>query len=750
MTLAVETADTSSVAAGGATFALGWSCAASSEVVVTVTPVGEEDPVTKVEGVDYDVVGTLLGGGAEVVFRAGFEPDVGDTVRRYRDTPLEQPDTYGSLGTFDPAKVMRSFDRTIRALQELRRDLGSGGGGGSSGGGMAWADIIGKPTFGALALLDAVAWAAVTGKPAFGALALLDTINNALWSGADLAVTNGGTGASSASAARTNLGLVIGTDVQAQNTVLALLAGIAPANGKIIEFTGAGSLHLVNTPTSIPLDLSTTTLQPAAGAEIQAASLHLNRQLTLLKFIPYALHEDILDHTSTTDVAAYIQEAMDEIEARGGGQVTVEDGLYRIATNIYVPSRLKLMGMGARSIIKSLSGSWAASGKMATGSGNAYCGDGSYRFCMFANKNMDASSLTDEDIILEDVTLDHDGVSYGAGHNWVMRMVDRPQRRFARFLNGGSACPSIATRDSLTLGCHAYNMGGSYFDHWDGFGFAKVIGCTGRNPAGRGIQQGIQFTGMGGYAEARDSLTALSMGNQIYGVRGTGYGPGNLAAALIANGLGAGSSVSSFKSVGDYIEDADIGLVLSGVGGAHECDGLTLKNVTTAPVVIQTDAGTPSNCKIGSIHFIGCTHVGGVAGLVQVEGGSNHSIRGLTIDGGTYSRQVWLGGSVSTTTVHPVDGASGSVTGVDDFGSGNLVRSYGVSGGPYLALSGGTVSGGVSVVGALTAGAASDILLTGRQYNVTNPFYTAGDGADSLGAMVNQMRTALGNLGLIG
>lgn len=55
----------------------------------------------------------------------------------------------------------------------------------------------------------------------------------------DLAVTDGGTGASSAADARTNLGLVIGTNVQAYNADLQALSGLGSAG--LVSRTGSGT-----------------------------------------------------------------------------------------------------------------------------------------------------------------------------------------------------------------------------------------------------------------------------------------------------------------------------------------------------------------------------------------------------------------------------------------------------------------------------------------------------------------------------
>lgn len=145
-----------------------------------------------------------------------------------------------------------------------------------SGGGLVWdiaagvvstSELGGDITTAGKDLLTDADAAAQRSTLGLGALATADTIDNANWSGADLEITNGGTGASSAPAARSNLGASVVGDA------VFIAANAAAARSAIGAGTGDGSVTSVGAGTGLTggpitstgsLALSDTTVAPGS------------------------------------------------------------------------------------------------------------------------------------------------------------------------------------------------------------------------------------------------------------------------------------------------------------------------------------------------------------------------------------------------------------------------------------------------------------------------------------------------------
>ena len=176
-------------------------------------------------------------------------------------------------------------------------------------------------------------------------LTTVGTVGTGAWEATDVAVAHGGTGASTASAARTNLGVAIGSNVQAYDAGLASIAGLTTAADKMIYTSGSDTYAVADLSSfarTILDDADAAAVRTTIGAQASDAGLASIAGLTTAA--DKMIYTSGSDTYAVTDLSSFARTILDDADAAA------------VRTTIGAQAAGSYAALGANSDITSLTG----------------------------------------------------------------------------------------------------------------------------------------------------------------------------------------------------------------------------------------------------------------------------------------------------------------------------------------------------------------------------------------------------------
>jgi hypothetical protein len=170
--------------------------------------------------------------------------------------PTVNKSTATDLGNTNPSDILFPSQKAVKTYVDLQ----------SANAGVA-----------DLSITNAKLAGSITASKLIGTdITTVGTITSGVWSGTTIALNKGGTGATTAADARTNLGLVIGTNVMAANSITTLTGDVAGSGNGSFATTvntvgGVSSATIAGLPTSVSANTASITAETTRATNAESA-----------------------------------------------------------------------------------------------------------------------------------------------------------------------------------------------------------------------------------------------------------------------------------------------------------------------------------------------------------------------------------------------------------------------------------------------------------------------------------------------